>query len=321
MGVHQSGDGASWDGLENLDVDQPHGKDYLQFTHLAKAVRKRIDQEHSTFADSTAGGIHTPGGVAVVGVEYTDDCTATTVADGTYRARGLVWAYSDTSNWGVLFCNTSAAGTSTCGDFTVLKMHPDLQWSGGDVTWAGAHEFDASVDMTGPLWVDGSCDFSDVHVSGDLTVAGAVLVDGSCDFSDVYIEGEASFDGTVDFGDGVAFVAEVSIGGNVAMAGNCDVTGTLSIGSVFSADASGTVTLPGGIILKWGEFTTTNSGANDCTFGSGAFPNNAWQAIPIADASTQGSSGVKVYDICVDGLGIYIDNTTQSPVHYMAVGN
>ena len=186
MGVHANGDGAAWDSLEALDANQPHGLDYRESVHMAKAVRKRLEQEHSQFADSTVGGIHKPGGCAVLGVEYTDDCTATVAADGTYRARGLVWSYSDTSNFGVLFCNTSAAGTSTAGDFTVLKMHPDLQWAGGDVTWAGAHEFDASVDITGNVAVDG-----DVSVDGSSSFGGDVFVGG-----DISVDGDIMFDGS-----------------------------------------------------------------------------------------------------------------------------
>jgi len=238
MGAHPSGDGAAWDSLEAIDVDQPHGKDYVTWNHMAIAIRKRIGQEHSEFADTTAGAIHKPGGAAVLGMEITDDCTATTVADGTYRARGLVWSYSDTSNWGVLFCNSSNAGVSTCGDFTVLKMHPDLQWGGGDVTWAGAHEFDASVDISGPLDVWGAAEFSAVDISGTLDVTGGLQCGSNvtiqqalvCD-SDVGIGGDFSVDGTADFAGDVAFEADISIDGTTALE-DVVITGDVSASQV-----------------------------------------------------------------------------------------
>jgi hypothetical protein len=157
-----------------------------------------MEQEHTSFADATVGGIHKPGGCAVLGMEITDDCTAPVVADGTYRGHGLVWAYSkDASNWGVLFCTTGAAGASTTGDWTVLKMHPDLQWSSGDVTWGGAHEFDATVCFDGEAEFAAAVDFSadaTVTIGGDLTVGGT-----------------AHFDGTVNFNSAVDFSADVTV--------------------------------------------------------------------------------------------------------------
>lgn len=190
MGTHPSGDGVAWDSLEAIDVDQPHGKDYVTFNHMAIAVRKRISQEHSEFGDTTAGGIHKPGGCAILGMEITDDAgdpTALIVADGTYRGHGLVWDYEveTGANKGILWCATAAAGASTTGDWTVMKLHPDLQWGGGDVTWAGAHAFQGNVDM------------SDVDITGSLDVSGAVDVDASIDCSDIYANGDVSLSGTL----------------------------------------------------------------------------------------------------------------------------
>ena len=211
MAVHSSGDGAAWP--EDLDVDQPHGIDYRQFNHIAVGVRKRIGQEHTTFADSTVGGIHKPGGSAVLGMEITDtavDPTDLVVADGTYRGHGIVWAYDDASNSGTLWCATAAAGASTTGDWTLMKLHPDDQWGGKDVTWTGAHQFDNSVDFLDPVDFTGpnifcqsvrfdstAVDFqgdvsivqglacgSDVEVAGDFTLTGGMAMDGTANFND-----------------------------------------------------------------------------------------------------------------------------------------
>jgi len=254
MGVHASGDGAAWDSLEALDVDQPHGLDYREQQHVAKAVRKRLDQEHSTFADATVGGIHTPGGSAVLGVDYTDDCTVTVVADGTYRARGLIWAYSDTSNWGVLFCNTSAAGTSTCGDFTVLKMHPDLQWGGRDVTWQGGHQFDATLSVVGDVSFD-----ANMAIGGDLTVDGAFALGGNAK-----IVGDCSVDSTFTVGGDAAFHADISIDGTTVV-GDTVITGeaTLTFDGVVG-DSTSIVSV--NMFGDWSERTSDGTLGHDVTW-------------------------------------------------------
>lgn len=202
-----------------------------------------MNQEHSAFADATVGGIHKPGGAAVLG-----ECDGTPgAADGTYRGHGIVWDLSSR-----IWCSTAAAGASTSGDFTVITIHPDLQWKGGDVTWAGAHEFDASVDISGNVALDG--DFS---------------VDGTAAFTD------ASFDGTVDFGDGVAFAAEVSIDG-IFKADNTSTEfgGTAGIGlfydpTIYTGGES--ITFPNGLIIKSGWKDDADT-LTTVTFGT-AFPN------------------------------------------------
>jgi len=55
-----------------------------------------------------------------------------------------------------------------------------------------------------------------VDISGIVAFDGEFSVDGTAAFTD------ASFDGTVDFGDGVAFGAEVSIGGTLKVDGTSD---------------------------------------------------------------------------------------------------
>lgn len=224
MGVHPSGDGVAWDSLEAIDVDQPHGKDYIAWQHLSKAVRKRIMQEHSEFADATVGGIHKPGGCAILGMEITDDAgdpTALVVADGTYRGHGLVWGYEveTGANKGILWCATAAAGASTTGDWTVMKLHPDLQWGGGDVTWAGTHQFDASVTISADTTLE---------ILGDLSVAGTALFDGSVVLTadatleilgDLSVAGYALFDGSV----------VITADATLEILGDMDVTGKVDI--------------------------------------------------------------------------------------------
>ncbi len=276
MGIHASGDGAAWDSLENLDVDQPHGLDYRESVHLAKAVRKRLDQEHTTFADSTAGGIHMPGGVAVLGMELTDDggdITAVVVGDGTYRARGLVWAWDGSAD-ARLWCSTKAAGNSTTGDWTLLALHPDKQWGGRDVTWSGAHEFDSSVDITGPLWVDSSSCFSDVQISGDLTVAGIIKT-----ATDISVSGDIAVDGTSNFTGDIACAADISATGYVKADGTTSAFGE-GVGvelywdptSFSGAVSKESITLPNSVIMKQGNKVKDDNNATDVSFAV-AFPN------------------------------------------------
>jgi hypothetical protein len=180
MTAHSSGTGSSWN--ETLDVDQPHGLDYREWNDIRIGTRKRMAQEHESFADSTAGGVHMPGETAIMGMEDG------TPANTTSRGRGVVW---DTSSR--LWCNTSVAGVSTAYSPCILSIHPDKQWGGGDITWAGAHEFDASIDVTGNLFVHGSiaaeasADFSDVAATGDVSI------DGTLAMQNTVLTGDSTF--------------------------------------------------------------------------------------------------------------------------------
>ena len=146
MAVTPSGDGAAW--VTNIDVDQPHGLDYRAWNHLALAVQNRLKQEHALFADATVGGIHKPGGTAVLGID--DDTANFTGRDGTYRGHGIVWDGSiNLWCWTAVGGATAAPGVAGTADMTILKMHPDKQWGGGDVTWAGAHEFASTARFKG----------------------------------------------------------------------------------------------------------------------------------------------------------------------------
>lgn len=258
MSVHSTGTGSAWN--ETLDVDQPHGLDYREFNDIRIGTRRRVGEEHASFADNTVGGIHKPGGSAVLGI---DDDTAnfnSANIDGTYRGHGIAWDGSVN-----LWCATATAGATTTGDWTLLKMHPDKQWDGQDITWQGEAQFDASVefldpvDMTGPLLVDGSCDFSDVGITGTLSV------DASSDFSDAFVEGDISINGALKV-DGV-----MEVDGTATEFG-----GTAGIGLFYdpTAYAGGeTSTLGNGLIIKMGEEANIGAGATgDVSFGT-AFPN------------------------------------------------
>jgi len=201
MGTHPAGDGVAWDSLEAVDIDQPQGLDYRYTQHLAKAVRKRSDKEHEDFADATVGGEHVAGWAKVLRrVDGTADVSG--AVDSTlFQGGGLVWSEGKDTLW----CITADVTTI---DPTVMTLHPDRQYKGGDITWAGAHEFDASVDISGNVTIEGdltleghllldsSADFSDVFVEGDASINGKLIIDSSADFSDVYIEGDVSIDGT-----------------------------------------------------------------------------------------------------------------------------
>lgn len=306
MSVHPSGDGAAWDSLEAVDVDQPHGKDYLYSQHLAKAVRKRNDQEHSAYGDSTAGGIHKPGGCAVLAMDVTNaagDPTGNVVADGTYRGHGLGWTYTVEAgaNKGRLWCATAAAGASTTGDWTLVKLHPDLQWGSQDITWNHAgtagvgHEFDCSIDITGPVWVDGSCDFSDVHVAGDLTVAGAILVDGSCDFSDVYVDGDLTIKGNL------------KVDSTAAEFGQTAGIGLFYDPTVVAA-AVESITFPNGLIFKRGEKAAVANGQYQIAFAA-AFPNGILSANVIPKVTQNDDMDVVIEDdLLVGSFDAYVNN-------------
>jgi hypothetical protein len=248
-----------------------------------------MEKGHKAFADTTAGGEHIPGGAGVLAVDYTNDCTAGIVSDGTFKGRGVVWGYSDTSNFGVLFCNTSASEATTAGDWTVLKMHPDLQWSGGDVTWAGDHAFAGSVCIAGGLYADASVDISGTANIDDITTKTTVKVG-----TDLAVFGDMSVDGTADFADGVAFAAEVSVDGAAVFGGNVDVTSTrfsvtatdVSIGPQYSGGES--ITLPNGLIMKMGSLAR-GATWTDISFAT-PFPNNILSAYGQTQLAGTGSA-------------------------------
>ena len=217
MGVTPSGDGIEWTLVEAVDVDQPLGLSRLESQHIAKGVRKRINKEHEAFGDNTAGGEHTPGGCNIMEIEDNTAALESDLTAGTHVGGGLVWCISTGTAYGVLFCATADGTIAVGDDVTVLKMHPDLQWAGGDVTWQGAHEFGGDVDITGDvsvggaLYVDASADFSgNVNITGDLTVKGSIKA--SVDFS---LTGDMAVDGTANLTGDVACAADFSIDGTL----------------------------------------------------------------------------------------------------------
>ncbi len=260
MTAHSSGTGTSWN--ETLDVDQPHGLDFQEWNDIRIGIRKRESQEHAIYADNTIGGIHKPGGSAILAI---NDGTPG-AADGTYRGHGLVW-----DNSSRLWCSTAVAGATASGDQTVVLLHPDKQWGGQDITWTGAHEFDASIDISGnvtiegALRLDGSADFSDVFVEGDISVKGVLKVDGTA----------TQFGGTE--GIGLFYDPTAYTGGETATIGNgliLKVGDASSIAANTAVDISYATPFPNGVI------STIVSGVNGASNFEAAFASN--------DVSTKG---------------------------------
>jgi hypothetical protein len=158
MSVHPNGLGDSW--VETApDIDQPHGLDYRSLQDLRKGVRKRLNKEHVVFGDLTVGGEHVPGRCQVVAmVDGTADVTKP-FSDGSYMGHNLVW---DTSSrvW-CITCDNSYTGETP----KVIAMNPNDQWNGGDVTWAGEHQFDNTVTFI---------DKVSIHTDATMTIAGQV---------------------------------------------------------------------------------------------------------------------------------------------------
>ncbi len=253
MATTPSGTGIDWTNAENVDVDQPLGLSYRHANHIALGVDKRSAHEHTPFDDATVGMIHKPGGCAILGIE---DGTATVLADGTLKGHGLVWDGTE-----ALWCSTAVAGASTTGDFTIVQMNPNTQWKGGDITWAGAQQFDASVIF----------DCTQVIFNGDVSI-----VEHFACGSDVEIAGDFSVDGTADFGDGVAFAAEVSVDGIFKTdATATEFGGTAGIGLFYDPTVQGaaqSITHGNGLIQKHGITGAIGAtGTVDISYGA-AFP-------------------------------------------------
>jgi len=181
MGVHASGDGAAWDSLEALGVDQPHGLDYRESIHMAKAVRKRLSQEHALFADSTVGGAHTPGGSGVLMVDSTADMdTFAAAADLTSaHAYGIACCTEADATGATLFYFDSATSATTL-PVSWNNIKTDVtHLFGAEITVGPPMVFQNTVDCSANLNVDSSADFSDVAITGDLSINGDFMLDGS----------------------------------------------------------------------------------------------------------------------------------------------
>lgn len=217
MAAHPDGTGTGW--TEDIDVDQPHGLDYRSLNHLAIAVRKRIGKEHTTFADATVGGEHTPGYCQVLRqVDGTADVS--TAQDNTiFQVNGLVHCSACHALWCI---------TGTTSDPTVLLLHPDKQYKGGDVTWTGGHEFDASVDMTGGLHVDGSTELEGFTCMTNAQVDGTLDVENRADFSG------AGFYGDVTIQNGLTCSSATGIDGTLNIAGACRISGDTTVTGLMS---------------------------------------------------------------------------------------
>lgn len=324
MGAHPSGDGVAWDSLEVIDVDQPHGLDYRAWNHLAIGVRKRLMQEHSEFGDTTEGGIHKPGGCAVLGMEITDtavDPTDLVVPDGTYRGHGMIWAYDDASNFGTLWCSTAAAGISTTGDWTLMKLHPSDQWGGGDVTWAGSQQFDNSVTVGADATLE---------ILGDLSVAGYALFDGSVVLTadatleilgDISVAGFALFDGSVVItadatlavlGQLLADTTEILFGESAGLGLFYDPT--VETGA---AGSTGQTVLPNGLRIAYGS-EEVEAGATDTITVAG------FSAVYSVTANWSSATGTdfyhpKVHTLAANTFKITNTNATLT-CYWIAIG-
>lgn len=244
MGVHDSGTGSYWD--ENSpDVDQPMGLDWQEFQGLKQAINKRLSKGHVAFGDETAGGEHVPGGCAVLGIEIsTDGGDATLWIDedqsaGTFRGHGLAWVW-DGLNDARLWCSTAPAESTAATAWTVVKLHPDKQWGGGDVSWTGAHIFCSSVDVTGVLGTN------DVSVSGNLKCASNADVTGALNVTSlITCATGASFAHDIS-GTGADFDSTVVCEAALKITGDASVTGTFV--------ATGDVSITGGTVSMFGSW-------------------------------------------------------------------
>lgn len=275
MGVHNDGLGSDWDAA-SPDVDQNQGLDYREFNGLKAAVRKRLAKGHVDFADDTAGGEHVPGGCGVFGIEITSSPTDNLTADNNYRGHGLVWTYDNGQN-GILYCNTAPAeSTDYINDWTVVLMHPDKQWGGGDVSWTGAHEFQARVDITGVLGTNDVSISGNLHCASDMDVTGALTVTetvtcatGASFGMDVSGTG-AEFDSTL-VAEAVLKAVDWSSTGDVVMGSDFSCSGHTNTVSILSGPYPAEIQeqLATGTTRNFGVAATDGLVTIECAMGNG----------------------------------------------------
>ncbi len=83
------------------------------------------------------------------------------------------------------------------------------------------------------------------------------------------------------------------------------------------ATANGYITLPGGIIIKWG--TATGSSAGSANTFPVAFPANCFSIVFTPQGATPRSEGIT--NVTRTGFTCYLSTSTPSSVYYIAVGN
>ncbi len=242
MAVHPSGDGAAW--VENVDVDQPHGLDFRFTDHVAKGVRKRIEHQHTAFADATVGGVHVPGNCSVLlqgdGTADISGAVDLTLAAGS----GIGW-----SKTGWLFCFTA-----NNVDPTTIRLDPHSICYASDMTWTGQYQFDASVIFCNPVEITSGIVDGSWQINGATDISGGVLLDGSitvldaADFSnarflgDVSVTGGMAIDGTTNMR-GEMDISAVGFNGPTDMLGTCVTTNSaaasLALNEVYLAQTDG----------------------------------------------------------------------------------
>lgn len=254
--VHSTGTGEGWN--EGLDVDQISGLDYREFCDLRIGIRKRLSQQHTTFADVTVGGMHKRGGCSVL--DFVDASTDISADDGTYCGGGIVFCKGTDSLW----CWSILTEYTTISNPRELKWSPRSICKGADFTWTGGHEFDASVDFSQSVNFDCTVDFKKTTDISILNVSGMLTCLSSGYFTnDVSCKADLVVDGTA------VFTTEVDISGNCDISGNLYVSGTsTSIAPLYAGGES--ITFPNGMIMKMGYIA--DPGVNyDVSFGT-AFP-------------------------------------------------
>jgi cytoskeletal protein CcmA (bactofilin family) len=192
-----------------------------------KGVRKRSNKEHEAYGDATVGGEHIPGKANVVDILDSTSDLSNYFDDGSYGGGGLVWCMSTGTAHGSLWVCSTTDGTYTVasGDPTLLKMHPDVQWGGGDVTWSADHAFAGSICVAGGFYADATVDISGAtSITGDVTMSGTLKIG-----TDLTITGDMAVDGTSNFTGATAFGGDVTIDGGVEVDGTIDFNGITTL--------------------------------------------------------------------------------------------
>ena len=88
-----------------------------------------------------------------------------------------------------------------------------------------------------------------------------------------------------------------------------------------TASANGSVTLPAGVIFKWGTISVNSGNSVAITFGT-AFPNNLWQVIFSPTSAPARASSANATDFTPSGFNlISIAFSPSSTYSYLAIGN
>ncbi|GEM_PF-5232094 len=287
------------------------GNTYKELQDLRKGVGIRMTKEHIAFAPSSVGGEHRPGGCSILFYDNTAAIDANVTGDA-FVHDGLIY---DTTL--LQFFTMNAAedakvailiGTAGIADsnVTIGKINffvdEDNMASNSAVKVPSQQSVKAYSD-SGTQTMTNKTLTAPVLTSPVLNtgLSGTAFLDEDDMASDSATK-VASQQSIKKYVDDQIVTAKTSAFNPTTMAG--------------ASDSIGTVTLPNGLIMKWG--TVSRTGTDTTVTFAAAFPNACFQVISCG--AVYGGSGVASKTLSTTGCVLVCRSSEETSYRYFAIG-